>query len=209
MYKVFVAVCFCSCFYSGLLFAQQSTPSSSASSSKHSAVHEIQLEPGSIINGIYRNNYFQFSYRPPFGWVDRTADMREDAETGKSRVLLAVFERPPAAAGKTVNAAVIIAAERTGSYPGLKTAADYFGPMSELTRSKGFKLVNDPYEFPVDGKPVVREDFSKDMGSVIMHQSSLAMISKGYVLSFTFIGGSDDDVTQLIENLNLGIKKAR
>lgn len=129
--------------------------------------------------------------------------MRGETESEKSKVLLAIFERPPAAAGKTVNAAVIIAAERADSYPGLKTATDYFGPLGELTKSKGFQVINDPYEFPVDGHAVIREDFSKDMGSVIMHQASLAMIAKGYVVSFTFIAGNDDDVTGLIELLKL------
>jgi hypothetical protein len=164
------------------------------------------MDPGSIINGIYRNNYFQFSYRLPFGWVDRTTDAREDTETEKSKVLLAIFERPPAATGDTVNSAVIIAAESADTYPGLKTAVDYFGPLTGLSQSKGFKAVNDPYEFPVDGRPMIRRDFTKDRGSVTMHQSSLVMMSRGYVLSWTFIAGNDDDVVELIEKLNFGKK---
>jgi len=31
----------------------------------------------------------------------------------------------------------------------LKTAADYFGPLTELTTSKGFTVVNQPYLFTV------------------------------------------------------------
>jgi hypothetical protein len=140
--------------------------------------------------------------------VDRTADARENTETEKSKVLLAIFERPPAASGDTVNSAVIIAAESADTYPGLKTAVDYFGPLTELTQSKGFKVVNDPYEFPVDGRPLIRRDFIKDRGSVTMHQSSLVTMSRGYVLSWTFIAGNDDDVVELIQKLNFG-KKAR
>ena len=34
-----------------------------------------------------------------------------------------------------------------------------------------------------------------------MYQSSLVMLSKGYAISFTFIGGSEDEVEQLIEQL--------
>ncbi|MGH9510512.1 MAG: hypothetical protein ACRD2U_00085 [Terriglobales bacterium] len=172
--------------------------------SKHSPAPQVALDAGSILNGTYRNNYFQFSYQLPFGWVDRTSDMRADVETGKSRVLLAIFERPPAASGNTINSAVIIAAESLSSYPGLKNAADYFGPLAELTESKGFKSVNDPYEFPVDGKRIVRQDFTKPVGNLAMHQSSLVMISKHYILSFTFIAGSDDDVTELVEGLKFG-----
>ncbi|MGH9530524.1 MAG: hypothetical protein ACRD2S_11480, partial [Terriglobales bacterium] len=184
----------CLSLLSGFAVCQQS-PVSSSKSSNNASAHNIS-DVGSIVNGVYRNNYFQFSYELPFGWVDRTSDMREDVESGKSKVLLAIFERPPAASGRTINAAVIIAAESVGSYPGLKSAADYFGPLTELTESKGFKSVNEPYEFPVDGKPVVRRDFTKDIGTLIMHQSSLVMISKRYILSFTLIAGSDEDVTE-------------
>jgi hypothetical protein len=162
-------------------------------------------ELGSITSGVYRNASFGFAYRLPFGWVDRTQEMREDSGgSGNATLLLAVFERPPQAIGSTVNSAVVIAAESVSSYPGLKNAAQYFGPLSELTKEKGLTAVNEPYEFPVDGKPIVRRDFMKQMGSVTMHQSTLALLANGYVLSFTMIGGSDDEVTSLIEGLRFG-----
>ena len=139
--------------------------------------------------------------------MDRTSDMREDVETGKSKVLLAIFERPPAAGGETINSAVIIAAESVDSYPGLKSAAQYFGPLTELTESKGFKVMNDAYEFPVDGRPIVRGDFSKERGALQMLQSSLVNLERGYFLSFTFLGGSQDEVNDLIGNLSFGGRK--
>jgi len=190
-------------------FAQQSPPP--ASSSAHAAKPHSDATPpdaGTLTDGTYRNPTFAFSCKLPFGWVDRTQQMRDDsADSGKSRVLLAAFERPPEATGNTVNSAVIIAAESVSSYPGLKTAAQYFGPLAELTTAKGFKVVNEPYEFPVDSKPIVREDFSKPMAALTMYQSSLALLQKGYVLSFTFIGGSEDEVTTLIEGLAFGSPK--
>ncbi len=189
------------------LFGQQSSPPSSDSSSKHSPTGKGSPDPASIINGYYRNNYFRFSYQVPFGWVDRTSEMREDTETDKSKVLLAIFERPPAARGETINSAVIIAAESVDSYPGLKTAADYFGPLTELTESKGFKVVNEPYEFPVDGRPVIRRDFDKPRGTMQMLQASLVTVERGYVLSFTFLGGSQDEVTELVEKLSFAGRK--
>jgi hypothetical protein len=204
----FLAVWAVLCFCRGSLIAQERPAYSPVPSPKHSPARKIPLEPGSILNGTYRNNHFQFLYRLPFGWVDRTSDIREGTETDKSKVLLAIFERPPAATGDTVNSAVIIAAETVDSYPGLKTAVDYFGPLTELTESKGFKAVNEPYEFPVDGRPIIRRDFMKDVGSLAMHQSSLVMLAKGYVLSFTFIGGNDDEVVELIEKLSF-VKKTR
>jgi hypothetical protein len=186
------------CINGGAAFSQQ-LPASPSVAPGHSIASKMPFELGSIVNGTYRNTYFQFSYQLPFGWVDRTSDIRED--TDKSKVLLAIFERPPAASGETINSAVIIAAESADSYPGLKTAADYFGPLTELTESKGFKVVNDPYEFPVDGKPIVRRDFTKPRGTLQMLQASLVTIERRYVLSFTFVGGSQDEITELVENL--------
>jgi hypothetical protein len=195
-----------------LLFAQE-TSKQTPPAPKASSLTASNPDPGSITNGIYRNSSLGFTCKIPFGWVDRTRDFREDAapqsdEPLKSRLLLAVFERPPEATGSTINSAVVIAAEKISEYSGLKTAADYFGPITELATSKGFKVVNEPYEFPVGATPVVRGDFSKPRGSLTMIQSSLVMVEKGYAVSFTFIGGSEDEVNALVENLSFVGKKS-
>lgn len=163
---------------------------------------------GEIEAGIYRNPAFGFRYRLPYGWVDRTQVMQDrDAadqspQPSKAQVLLAVFERPPEATGETVNSTVVIAAESTSSYPGLKTAADYFGPLEEVVTAKGFKVANEPYEFPIGAKQLAREDFSKDLGKLTMQQATLVMLAKGYIVSFTFIGGSEDEVEELLEGVS-------
>lgn len=152
----------------------------------------------------------------PFGWVDRTSDLEDDTEdaAGKtaprsgSQTLLAVFERPPEAPGETINSAVVIAAENLASYPGLKTAADYFGPITEIAEQQGFKAEGGPYAFPVGAKPLVRGDFSKMRGKLEMRQSSLVMIEKGNVISFTFIAGSEDEIEDLIKSLSFGARLA-
>src|SRR5712671_1693329 len=88
---------------------------------------------------IYRDTTFGFRYQIPSGWVDRTKDMQEGNDASKGEVLLAIFERPPQAAGDTINSAVVIAAEKATTYPDLKKAEDYLGPLTELTKSKGLK----------------------------------------------------------------------
>jgi hypothetical protein len=168
---------------------------------------------------------FGFTYKVIFGWVDRTADMQQDeslpdlsatessrgtspeadepklASSNSSKTLLAVFERPPGAPGETINSAAVIAAEPLANYHGIKTAADYFSPITELAEQRGFKVVNQPHIFASGAKRVVRADYSKERGKLTMWQSSLVMIEKGYIVSFTFIGGSEDEVDELIGNL--------
>lgn len=171
---------------------------------------------------------FGFTYKVIFGWVDRTADMQQDetlpdqsanesskaasppaeqpqpASSDFSKTLLAVFERPPAAPGETINSAVVIAAEPLANYHGIKTAADYLNPIGELAQNRGFKVVNEPYEFAVGPKQLARADFNKERDKLMMWQSSLVMIEKGYIVSFTFIGGSEEEVSDLIERLRFG-----
>jgi hypothetical protein len=189
----------------------QSVHINAQASSKPRAHQTSTPDAGSVTEGVYHNAFFGFSCKIPFGWVERTAQMQEGSEPGKSLLLLSIFERPPEAKGDTVNSAVVIAAESVASYPGLKSAADYFGPLTELTTSKGFKVVNEPYEVSVGSKQLVHSDFSKEVGPLTMYQASLVALERGYVLSFTFLGGGEDEVDQLIEGLSFsgGAKTAR
>lgn len=123
-----------------------------------------------------------------------------------SETLLAIFERPPGAPGDTINSAVVIAAEPLKNYPQVKTASDYFGAIGELAEQRGFESESEPYAFSVGAKHLVREDFSKQRGKLSMRQSSLAMIEKGYIVSFTFVSGSEDDTDGLIGNLSFAAK---
>jgi hypothetical protein len=183
---------------------------------------------GPLADQVLRCPRFGFTYKVIFGWVDRTADMEQDDELSdqsanasssasappadqpkassseSAETLLAVFERPPAAPGETINSAVVIAAEPLANYHGVKTAADYLNPISELAQNRGFKAVNQPSEFAVGPKRLARADFNKERGKLMMWQSSLVMIEKGYIVSFTFIGGSEDEVDGLIGSLSFG-----
>jgi hypothetical protein len=60
----------------------------------------------------------------------------------------------------------------------------------------------------VGTRQLPRADYSKPLGALTMHQSSLALLSKGWVVSFTFIGGSPEEANQLIERLSLTPAKA-
>jgi len=188
---------------------------------------------GPLADQVLRCPKFGFTYKVIFGWVDRTADMQQDeslpdqstdAETGNttsagsdqpkpassasSETLLAVFERPPAAPGDTINSAVVIAAEPLANYHGIKSSADYLNPISELAEQRGFKVANPPYAFLLGTKQLARADFSKDRGKLTMWQSSLVMIEKGYIVSFTFVGGSEDEIDELIGKLSFAVGKS-
>jgi hypothetical protein len=174
---------------------------------------------------VYRNSEFGFRYQIPYGWVDRTKEMsehesRKDSEAkaekpdGKNKagsggnVLLAVFARPPEAAGDSVNSAVVIAQESAAAYPGMKTAEDYLAPLMELTTSKGFKANRDPSGLTIDARELVRADFSRPLtDKLTMYQSTMVLLAKGQIVSFTFIAGSEDEIDDLLDGLRFGVPK--
>jgi len=176
------------------------------------------LSPGAVSNNIYRNAELSIQCKIPLGWVLRTDEMNardqdEAAPAGASkeakpakpeagRLLLAAFSRPPEARAEDVNSSIVIAAESVSAYPGLKDAGQYFGPLTEVAKAQGFAAVDQPYEFTVGSKTLARGDFQKDVGTRVMRQSTLVLLAHGYAVSFTFIGGTEDEVEELIGGLS-------
>ena len=82
-------------------------------------------------------------------------------------MLLAAFSRPPEVRAEDVNASILIASESVAAYPGLKDAAQYFGPVSEVAKAQGFAV------------------------------------------SFTFIGGTEEEVEELVQGLSFSVPRAK
>ena len=209
-----------------------SSPSAAASHAATSSPKQSGIDPGSLTNGLYRNKTLGFTCKIPAGWVLRTDEMnappdndenQPSASSGKpddrsqsaatekrpeptpsatGRVLLAAFSRPPEAHGQEVNSSIVIAAEPVITYPGLTDAAQYFGPIIEVAQAQGFAMDEDPYEVAIGTRTLVRGDFHKDVGTRVLRQSTLAMLSHGYAVSFTVIAGTEDDVEELIDGLD-------
>ncbi|HET7892081.1 MAG TPA: hypothetical protein VFL34_11165 [Candidatus Sulfotelmatobacter sp.] len=200
------------CILASLALAASAQDSSSSANPKRTRKPAAStFDSGSILNGVYRNKAFALSLRIPTGWVLRTEEMNtreeqpsEDAKSAQSgaRVLLAAFSRPPEAHAEDVNSSILVVAEPISTYPGLKDAAQYFGPLTEVAKAQGFSIDEDPYEIAVGAKNLVRADFHKDVGSRVMRQSTLALLSHGYAVSVTIIAGTEDEVEDLISNLS-------
>lgn len=222
----FVSILSCLAVLAATLHAQsqaQSPSSSSPPSSKHvtkpaAPPTDSGIDAGAITNGVYRNKALALSCKIPPGWVLRTNEMNAPVEkkenereaptqpaapasSAGAKVLLAAFSRPPEARAEDVNAAILIAAESAASYPDLKEAAQYFFPLTEVAKAQGFTPDEDPYEIALGAKTLVRGDFHKNVGKRVMHQSTLAMLAHGYAISITVIGGTDDEVEDLIDGL--------
>jgi hypothetical protein len=212
---------------------QAPAESSSSSSAKHlkkpAAEVNSEIDPGTVSGSVYRNKILALSFKIPTGWVLRTEEMnaprgasgdhgtdarsaspspdsRGDCPHMCSRVLLAAFSRPPEARGEDVNASILIAVESQAAYPGLKDAAQYFGPLTEVAKAQGFAMDEEPYEIALENKILVRADFHRDVGTRVMRQSTLVFLSQGYAVSITVIGGTEDAVEELIDGLSFAGK---
>ena len=163
---------------------------------------------------LYRNAIFGFRYQIPYAWVDRTKEMQEGNEAGKAEVLLAIFERPPEAAGDTINSAVVIASVSAASYPGLTAAEDFLGPLTELATSNGFKPEGEPYPLEVESRHLLRADFTKLLSvkttndKLTMRQCTLVLLAKGNIVSFTFLAGSEEELDDLMDGLHFVAAKS-
>lgn len=213
--------------------SKQSDSSSSSSSRNKKTPKATAAEPGldsgGVVGAFYRNKTLGLSCKIPPGWVLRTEEMNareegsgpgKDSESKSSpqgpqrsteegnggRVLLATFSRPPEAKGEDVNGSIVIAAEPVAAYPGLTEAVQYLGPLEEVAKAQGFLADEDPYEIAIGAKTLVREDFHKDVGTRVMHQSTLVFLAKGYAVSITVIGGTDDEVEELVDGVSFAGK---
>jgi hypothetical protein len=194
-----------------------------SSSSRHhtdKSETESSLDPGSLSNGVYRNKSLGLSCEVPSGWVLRTDQMgaqqkqdapsdsasssKPDAHTSSAegKVLLAAFSRPPEAKGEEINSSILIAAEPVSAYPGLQYPEQYFGPLGEVAEAQGFSKDADPYEVAIGPQTLVRADLHKDVGTRVMRQSTLVMLSHGHAVSITAIAGTEDEVEQLLNGLD-------
>ena len=201
--------------------SQASAPSAKPKK-KPAAVSDSTLDDGTVINGVYHNKSLLLTCKIPEAWVLRTDEMNAREETKEeenkeektnataqpipassagAKVLLAAFSRPPEAKGEDVNSSILIAAENASAYPGLTEAAQYFGPLTEVAKAQGFTPDEDPYELAIGPRTLVRADFHKNVGSRVIHQSTLAMLTHGYAVSITLLAGTEDEVEELVDSL--------
>jgi hypothetical protein len=213
------------CSLAARVSAQASSSSSSKKSKAPPAAAARGIDQGAVVDSVYRNRTLGLVCKIPAGWVLRTEEINaeKDEDTSASdqdsraapdrtagggcpymcsTVLLAAFSRPPEARGEDVNSSILIAAESVEAYPGLKEAAQYFGPLTEVAKAQGFSVDEEPYEYAVGAKKLVRADFHKDVGTRVMRQSTLAFLSHGYAVSITIIGGTEDEVEELIDGIS-------
>jgi len=62
----------------------------------------------------------------------------------------------------------------------------------------------------IDSRQLIRADFSKPItDKLTMRQSTLILLAKSQIVSFTFIAGAEDEIDDLIDGLHFAATKSR
>lgn len=195
------------CFFAlaalpGIILAQDPAPRPASPHSQNHTARSVAID-GRIAEGTYQNGFFAFTCKIPDGWIIQTKEFAEGTpDSPATHLLLSVLKHSPGTPDSSVNSAIVITAEDQTLYPDMVEAADYFVPLTEFTKSKGFEVTRKPYLVKIGAMDLDRADFRKDLGHLSMYQSTLVTIERGYVLSFTLIGSSEEEITGLIGGLS-------
>lgn len=136
---------------------------------------------GSLVSGVYHSQFFGFDYRLPQGFVDKTAKLPQD-RNGISHALLYVA----APAGGTDS--VFILAEDARYYWhsawAEHTGVDYLKAVTKSIADRAV-AIGSPKLVVIDGQSFYLQEYHPRDGRYV-HQTMLATVMDGYVLTVTF-----------------------
>jgi hypothetical protein len=145
---------------------------------------------------------FGFSYKYPAQLIRNTAGFQKrllphSAWQRNLVVLFSAFERPSFPKARE---GVVISADDTSYYGGLRTGKDYLPKVRAAMLRQGWIVSKLDYPVDLDGQQFCRADFMRK-GKVPIYQSSVCTVRRGYALNFILAGGSEQEIDQLFGSL--------
>jgi hypothetical protein len=182
---------------------------SESRSSDPATTHLVQVDSGSVIDNLYRSDFFGFTYLFPKGWSvqgevtkkylmdvgralvtggDPTKTAVMDISEKRSHQLLTVFEHP---VGTPVpfNPGLIVMTEDVSFAPGIQKGSDYLlnVKMGVEKRHPELKILREPTEQSFGGKSFFRMDVSFEISTgATVFESYSSTILNGNALTFIF-----------------------
>jgi hypothetical protein len=180
-------------------------------------------DSGSVQNGVYRSDFFAFTYSYPATWVthgDETNKriMEAGAERAKETKalseaatktleqhtfqLLTVFQYALGTPGLKSNPAIQIIAEDVRHAPAITDGRIYLLNVRPLLTKMGYEIPQtEPNQVMIDGHQFFRLDSDVKMDDLTTHQTFVISFTKGYIFGFIF-SGTRDQVEESIKTLN-------
>ncbi|HTK95440.1 MAG TPA: hypothetical protein VL382_07350 [Terriglobales bacterium] len=137
-----------------------------------------------VTDSTYVNNFFHFEYRIPAGFTDHTADLPEDPH-GVTRVLLHLSE--PRTRKRGTDSVTLVADDARYYWHEkwtAKTGADYLRMVTASIQDRS-KPVGAIEEVVIGGRKFYRQEYDP-IYSAYVHQTMLATVLDGYILTVTF-----------------------
>lgn len=189
---------------------------------ENKALDEISY--GTIVDGVYSNEYFDMSIKVPENWiVQNQASQKELMEVGsnliagddanlkvimkeaeKQTVNMFSFFKFEQGAPVGFNPSVISVAERVTNMPGIKKGSDYLFHVKKLLESgqMNHKFPEEIYSVELSGKPFDVMTMQLDVNGFIVNQKYYAARINDYVLSLIISYSSEAEMDELKEALN-------
>lgn len=179
---------------------------------------------GKVTDGVYRNDFFGFSYTLPQGWMvhgeetqkalmeagkalmagdDQAKKSLMDAESKRTYHLLTAFEFPLGTPGKP-NRGIQLIAENVAFAPGIQTGEDYILLM-EKSLSSGqvpAQFEGDPVEQQIGGVTFYRQSVNLKIGSTSIYEIFYSTMMKRYAVSFVLNAQSKEGVEEVAKSLD-------
>ena len=162
----------------------------------------VKPDTGGISRGIYTNDFFAFSYPLPDGWYANT-ELRETAHLPEGSLLLLVADQHT---GRLVRNRLLVIADDESRYlrhhpaPNVR---DYVVKMVHAQIDKeGKTLAPDAVAVEMSGKQFFRADYKEPSDIAILYKAFVCTDIKGYFLSWTFVGDSQERLDLLVNSLD-------
>lgn len=204
------------------LFAMPAAGNSSAESKPNS--DSAELDTGTFTKDVYINRFLGIRYQAPAGWSPHGEETKKEImAVGKSLVdqktpggkviadraeehthqLLTLFQYPLGTPG-VENQLVQILGEDIRFAPGIKSGKEYLQNVQQVLKT--MKTVpefdKEPREVTYGGRIMHRMDIATKMPTKTIYQSMVAVVLKGYAVSFAFTSFSPEGRENLLKTLD-------
>jgi hypothetical protein len=178
-----------------------------------------EVDPGTIENSVYHNNYFAMSITIPGNWsvlnkqqremltnmgkqmVNRNAKKAIDAAEDQMVNLLTAYKHP---LGTPVpfNPGFMCIAERIRHLPGVKRGRDYHYHSRKLLQTSGIdvKIADEVSTLNLGGIEFDVMSYEMNMMNTVIYQKAYATVLKGYALVFNLVFSTPEE-ERLLEDI--------
>lgn len=176
---------------------------------------------GSVVNGVYTNRFFGFSYTYPKGWLVHGESLQAEVERiGKEKIVdsgalkaeeadramkqtfqLLTASRHPFGIAQT-NAVVQLIAEDVRDAPAVGDGKAYLLAMRAISAKAGAQFTRaEPTLITISGRKFFRDDQRMQINNGDIYQAMVMTVERGYALGFIFTTTDMSNLEELVSSV--------